>query len=386
MVEKSANPIAVIDGIVNIENQLGDFIANGPSTGIQGHIRDEYRKRCDQYANVPAWAQSLSTAAGGGLGRICEPWYGQRGFDGPISAPPFQGGQCAGVGYNAQLQYTNDQGGTNTFDFDFLGGTLRGTFVDGPQFNGQYLVGIVRENPPGVNQRLLAGGVSSPDGGNPRIVNIVRQDGQPDNCGDPPPVLAPGPNPPPDPGPTSGPEPTDDPNNPTGLPLLPVLPYIDPIGGPTPIEGPDPFAPGDGGDPVPGNPDTAPGGGDDVGNPINVDPGPNGGGDGTDFGEPPAGRVWVGALLRFTFPTTLGTIPGSAPTQPVLPQVVGNVSLVIENGLCDAVRIRSSSMCVVRPVGAVRVTGVYVNVGPGITYTIRPLSLEKCPDNACASE
>lgn len=393
MVRQSANPLAVIDAIQEVEGRLGDFIANGPSTGLQGYVRDQYRKRCDQFANSPGWAQSLVNAAGGSLGRICEPWYAARGFDGPTAQPPFTGGQCPGVSYN--LSWSATAAANNCT-----------TFTDSPQLNGRMgpisyrlIHNTALSQPVGglcpgfsTNQLLItANGVEFVGGGQARgyslnSFNVIRGDGQPDNCGDPPPELEPGPNPPPDPGPTPGPEPTTDPENPTGPPLLPIPPYDDPIGGPTPIVGPDPFDRGAEPTDIPGNPDTSPGGGDDVAEPINVDPGPGGGGNETDFGEPPDGRVWVGCLLRFTFPSSIGAIAGSGPANPVSPRVVGNASLVFEGGRGDAFQVRSGSMVVVRPTGALRVTGVYVNSDPGITYTIRPLSLKKCPDNECSSE
>lgn len=393
MVRQSANPLAVIDAIQDVENRLGDFIANGPSTGLQGYVRDQYRKRCDQFANSPGWAQSLVNAAGGSLGRMCEPWYAARGFTGPTAQPPFTGGQCPTF-YDVNVTFTIASPGcdegtfTNPLGLNVLGPISVTTNNDGqPVQPGGLCPGFSY-----TNIRLFDGNGNfvgqTGSGAGVRLVSLnpTRVDGLPDNCGDPPPVLEPGPDPPPDPGPTPGPEPTVDPENPTGPPLLPIPPYDDPIGGPTPIVGPDPFDRGAEPTDIPGNPDTSPGGGDDVAEPINVDPGPGGGGNEVDFGEPPDGRVWVGCLLRFTFPSSIGAIAGSGPANPVTPRVVGNASLVFEGGRGDAFQVRSGSMVVVRPTGALRVTGVYVNSDPGITYTVRPLSLKKCPDNECSSE
>ncbi len=393
MRRQSPNPIAVIQAIENVEGAIGNFIANGPSTGLQGYVRDQYRKRCDQFANAPGWAQTLSNASGGSLGRICQPWYDEQGFDGPVSQPSFTGGQCEGIGYVIDYEYNTvgTDGSTLEPPIEITGaasiaggipGPIQG-IEDRPSGDGTILVVTYGG---GLETIINSSAAVQGDFRNPRIIEARRFDGLSDECGDPPPELTPGPNPPPDPGPTPGPEPTDDPFNPTGPPILPIPDYDDPIGGPTPIVGPDPTDVGAEPDDIPGNPDTAPGGGDDVGEPIAVDPGPAGGGDETDFGEPPAGRSWVGCLLRFTFPPTVGTIAGSGPANPVSPRVVGNASLVYEGGRGDAFQVRSSSMVIVRPSGALRVTGVYVNSEPGITYTIRPLSLKNCPENICSGD
>lgn len=386
MVEQSRSPSAILEALQGVEGAIGDFIANGPNDGIQGYVRDQYRKRCDQFANAPGWAQALANGPAGSLGRICEPWYSSQGTDGPTRQPPFTGGQCCDGTY--RISYSGLTTSQEPFQSEI-------------DITGKIIGFGERSNQPAqptksatVTRQLCSGQVDviplyavfeSQNLGF-QLISITRIDGPPDDCGDPPAEFQPGPNPPADPGPTPGPEPTADPSNPTGPPLLPIPDYDDPIGGPTPITGPDPFDRGAEPTDIPGNPDASPGGGENVSDPIAVDPGPGGGGDETDFGDPPSGRSWVGCLLQFAFPDFIGAIAGSAPQNPVAPRVQGNASLVFEGGRGDAYQVRSGSMVLVRPTGALKVTGVFVNSEPGITYTVRPISIENCPTNECASE
>lgn len=409
MTEQSASPKSVLDALVNTENAIADFIANGPSTGIAGHIRDGYRNRCNQFANAPAWAQALGNGPTGTLGRICQPWYDAQGKDGPtINTPAFTGGQCA-VQYVYRLTSATVQRQgcpSPTFSQTVTGlpvdvGPVTGpiTNVEGRATDENIFFCASR----GVNHfttaRLFLEGASGsasvvlgPGDSQADVIGVtftgslVRVDGLPDNCGNPPETLEPGADPPTDPGPTDGPEPTDDPNNPFGPPLLPIPPYDDPLGGPTPIEGPDGISNPIGPDDLPGSTEAQPGGPENIGDPIAVEPAPGEQGEQTDFGTPPAGQVWVGALLRFEFPEELGSIPGTFPTNTVIPRTIGNASLVFGGGRGTAFPIRSASFDVFRPSPALEVQGVYVNVLPGITYTVSPVSIAKCPENLCAED
>ena len=325
--------------------------------------------------------------------RICKPYLDDNSWDLPTQAPPFTGGQCADT-YILNVQRIREDGSVQSDTNRRTRGPIRGArrvaLDSGNPPN--YSLQIGSHSPlqatancgatvdEGFAWRQFGSGV----GDDIRIVSATPCGAN--DCGDPPSELEPGPNPAPDPGPIDAPDPTDDPNNPTGPPLVPIPPYDDPIGGPIPITGPEQNPDVVGPDDIPGNPDTSPGGGDDYGDPIAVDPGPAGGGNDTDFGPPPAGRVWVGAALRFTFPPTTGTIAGSGPANPVTPRAAGNASLVFDDLRGDAHVVRSASMVLARPVGALEVTGVYVNCEPGITYTVTPLSLEKCPENSCSGE
>lgn len=393
MATKLPSPFAVLKKLLDREEELGEFIAGPDATGIRGHVQEGYRHRCRELSNVPGWARGLGGAAFGSASRICKPYWDENGWSAPTNEPAWQGGQCP-VNYNATWEQRRFNSQTQQFFWaqeSRIGTTMVGPMqITSPTNNIGCPTGTFdsREQvvpSQGAPFNIGFGGCSDVSPGYRNLV-FTRQDGSSDEGCDPPPERQPGPTPAPDPGPLPGPEPVDDPNFPEGPPLLPIPPFDDPLGGPTPIEAPeddplsfDPIA-------IPGNPDTSPGGGDDVAEPFNVDPGPGGGGVESDFGDPPSGRSWVGCLLRFTFPSSIGAIAGSGPANPVSPRVVGNASLVFENGRGDAFQIRSASMVLARPTGALRVTGVYVNSDPGITYTVRPLSLKNCPDNECARE
>jgi hypothetical protein len=369
MTGRTPNPFGVVKKFIEAEDTLADFIANGPSAGLGGWVRDGYRKRCDQFANLPGWARALGLGSAASLGRICQPYWDDGGFDGPAVQTPFSGGQCPGVSYRVQYQDIVDGAPFGSPNFVSGTGPVIGAYKD------------VAGNVGRAGIEFASGKVQTIDGGAtqigaPLILGITRPDGQPDNCGDPPGDLEPGANPPPDPGPTAGPEPSDDPANPTGPPLLPIPDYDDPIGGPTPID-----APPDAG-PTGGPAEGQPGGPENIAPGIPVDPG-EGDDPETDFGDPPEGAVWVGCLLNFTFPEEYGNIPGSGPANEVLPRTVGNGSLVFNGGRGNAEIVRSAWQYLLRPSPALQVQGVFVNVNPGITYVVYPLSIEKCPPNQC---
>lgn len=368
-------PGKIIQDLIDVQDRVADFISNGPSGGLPGHVRDQYRKRCDQFANLPPWARALGNGTTGTMNRICQPYWDNGGFDGPTVEVPFPGGQCEGVNYQIGSLGTATCP-TSVGDMSvFISGpgplslTSQST-IDTGLFPRPLLTTFVitfQDGPRNLAVRHNVGVVP--------CIRAFRLDGQPDNCGDQPGELEPGPNPPPDPGPTPGPEPTDDPDDPFGIPLLPIPDYDDPLGGPTPIEAPD--------DPVPpGSPEAGPGSPENIGEPIVVEP-TGGEGEETPFGEPPEGRSWVGCLLNFNLPSNLGGIPGSAPANRVIARVFGNGSLVFDGGRGIAERQNSAWSYLIRPTGALKVTGVYVNCEPGITYTVRPISIANCPENLC---
>jgi len=371
----SLTPSKVVDGLLAAEGAVADFIANGPSTGFGGHVRDQYRKRCNQYANLPAWARALGGVPGGAMSRICEPYWEGNGWDGPVRNTPFIGGQCP-------IRYIIDLFNVPPGGPPGLAGQL---FVTGPisAINVTQISAFTKRF-----QAIGAGGssdqrdVSYLSGGDATFGNPTPRDGDPDNCGNPPSSLDPGANPPPDPGPTTGPEPTADPSNPSGPPLLPVEPYFDPTFGDIPVVGPDD---GGGGTEPPGNPETSPGSPENVGSGIPGTETPEDGAD-TPFGDPPEGKVFIGALVKFVFPEELGNIPGSGPANRVVSRTVGNVSLIFEGGRGTAEQVRSEWVYLVRPTGALEVSGVHVNALPGTTYTVYPLSIETCPENLCGAQ
>jgi hypothetical protein len=339
-------------------------------------VRDQYRDRCNQFANLPGWAQVLGNGTSGTMDRICTPYWDDNGWDGPVAEPPpFEGGQCAGDSYRVRVQNQTVEVSLfgpeqNTFGI----GPVLGTYKDIDGFVGR--AGVLYAN--GKKQTISG---PAADVLEPSIVSVVNQTNAADDCGSLPSTPRPGPNPPPDPGPTPGPEPTTDPDNPTGAPLLPIPPYVDPIYGPTPIVAPtDGGGAGGtgGGDGLPGDPDAI---ADSAG-------GAAGGADGEDvnFGEPPDGKIWVGALVQATVDSRLGNIPGTGPQQTVYPTVIGNASLIYTGARGTNERLQAASTLLVRPTTALVLTGCRVQAQPGVNLTVRPISATTCPDNPCEEQ
>lgn len=116
----------------------------------------------------------------------------------PLPDPPFSGGQCP-VQYDVTVQITRASGAIQN---PFTVGTVR---VNGAVGSAGFLSGagnstlvFVNANPIGGSPpgRYSVGSVATNFGGgedvnSATITNIVRVDGQPDNCGDPTPVIPP---------------------------------------------------------------------------------------------------------------------------------------------------------------------------------------------------
>jgi hypothetical protein len=406
-----ANPIKIIKGLIKVQEQVGDFIANGPDTGLPGHVRNQYRNRCDQFANLPGWAQLLGNGSAGTMNRICTPYWDAGGFDGPeVAPPPFNGGQCAGAAYTVTATVTATSpytGGVLTTNIsrsaigpiteiraDALSTRSNCTLPGGGDGNFNVRDTVFRLLVTGngvlnITQSAIIAGNWGPAGCTGDVVlpsdvtvitNLVvtRNGGLPDDCGNLPDTVRPGPNPPPDPGPTPGPEPTTDPDNPFGPPLLPIPPYIDPVFGPTDIGDPDPDGGGGGaggGDGLPGDPDA-------IAEPAgSTGAGPDGAD--VDFGEPPEGRIWVAAIIEADVDSRLGNIPGTGPAQTVYPSVIGNASLIYDGARGSNNRITSDSTVITRETTALVLTGCRLQAQPGVTLTVSPISALTCPENPC---
>lgn len=374
-----ANPIKIIRKFIEVENTVGEFIRSGPDSGLPGHIRDSYRHRCDELANASGWARALGVLSRGSASRICQPYWDDQGTDGPVIDTPFSGGQCEGASYLVELAGSNSTGNPATSSRTVVGPVGGVCFGALNQFN-RLPIGAQ-----GANGCVISGGgagVTSPEHqGSWSVTSVTRVGGLPDDCGDPPGEIIPGPNPPPNPGPLPGPEPTDDPRNPFGPPLFPIPPYIDPIFGPIPIvEDPESDGPGGGGNPSGG--DGLPGSPDAIGGSAG---GTTGGADGVDvdFGEPPEGKIWVAALVKATVDTRLGNIPGTGPEQTVYPTVIGNASLIYTGARGTNERLESASTLLARSTTALVLTGCRVQAQPGVTLTVSPITALTCPDNPC---
>lgn len=382
-------PFKVIEKFIDQQNRIADFVQNGPAEGLPGHVRNQYRKRCDQFANLPGWARALGNGSTGTMDRICTPYWNDQGTDGPVSTPFFSGGQCPST-YTVVFRRRVFSGGVWGWSNNF---SRQGTGPVGVQgFAGPASCAGQNGSVPTAYNLTFNGVVSGPtplvnqcSDTSPgfEIVSVTRIGGLPDNCGNPPPTLIPGPNPPPNPGPTPGPEPTDDPFG-GPIPDLPIPPFDDPIFGPTPIE-PGDDGPGGGGGGEPGPPaggDGLPGEPDSVGDPVGSTGG-DGAGEDFPFGTPPAGKIWVGALVEATVDPRYGNIPGTGPDNTVYPYVIGNASLIYATGRSSSSRMRSRWHEIFRPVTALEVTGAFVQCRPGVSATVRPVSATICPDNPC---
>lgn len=143
----------------------------------------------------------------------------------PPPPPPFQGGQCPGILYDIEVV-------DDTFGQRFLGSPRRGALgsvvnrdvgtPENPQWEGVFTI-----DSGGNTQRIYSGASSNQNG---RIVQAIRVDGLPDDCGDP------DPDPPPEFEPVDIPETVP---NPTGGPDIPITITINaPI-----VIGPNVFAP-----------------------------------------------------------------------------------------------------------------------------------------------
>ena len=284
-----ANPILIFNRFVAAEGALKDFIRSGPSDGIQGYIRDGYRTNCRRYAKLPVWARALPSSTLGSLGRVCQPYLDDQGITSPVLDPAIPGGQCPGVNYRVFTTTTNGSTGVRNPEVDR--GIFRGPFTVTTENPGDQTCpseGGVQTNwvlrSVGSNAQIARFVSCTRFAINP-VARFVRLDGLPDNCGDTPLPPRSTDDSPTEPPPPQGFEPTVDPENPTGPPLIPLPPFNDPVGGPTPIVPlPEPTGPGGGGDqqPDPGEPGAP------------VAPGPGGDAE----GEAPPNSVLVGLRIE----------------------------------------------------------------------------------------
>lgn len=146
------------------------------------------RAACRRYADSP---DGMPGAVAAGMEAVCRPYLDDIGYGtGPGVKLPYRGGQCQGVSYLGDFNWTADNGTSETREFPFEGGALQGVYVGDRQFNFTYPIGVVRLIG-GTPMQLNFASVSNPNGGNPFISNIRRQDGQLDNCGNPPVIVVP---------------------------------------------------------------------------------------------------------------------------------------------------------------------------------------------------
>lgn len=280
-----------------------DFLANDDPVGVPAQFQRQIgRLACRSYArgggpqNLPGF-----DAAWGGL---CGPYLdsiGEAPTPGGGVDVPFSGGQCPGVNYRVSWSWsagafnsgplTADRTGPLSFD---RSGT--GSLDCGPS-GGTYTVITMREGTGNSPVNIMSGCGATLNG-----ITVQRLDGQPDECGDPPPEY-------------------DPPKIKPGLPTIPTTPVdfpgIGPIGvdinfdpdGTINVSLPDigvevgiedPFGlGGDGGGTPPGGGAPPPGDVGSPGSPEAVGPG------GEAEGEAPPGSVLTGVRVQITaFPNS----------------------------------------------------------------------------------
>lgn len=360
------------------------FWASGASEGIQDYLdlRDAIesgegsrgkggRAVCDAYAGNPtlgAAAVSQFPAGNAAMQGLCAPyWDGPDGYDPPSpggEAPLFQGGQCPGEAYEVFVASISPSTGQS--NEVRLPGTFQGPVSITPPTNPLNASGqplelswqyTVNEGRPDEDSR------TSVSDGAPTF-RVERADGQPDDCGDPDPVLTPAAPGSPPPGRGYG-EPRDigEPGNPIPITVRP--PQITPDGPVFPIEGPGgtvPFSPST---PNPSDPIVPP----SEGPPQDV----SGSGD-VDTEEPEGvdetGLETIGYRWSVTdgAPQFQSVIPGTSPR--VYSRVVGSLQLKMrgESGIIysDNLQITSEQGSIIRASDGLQVVGCSYNVLPSL--------------------
>lgn len=350
------------------------YIRDGRPVGVAANLGLELaRVACRRYGSDPA---SYPSDTALNYEKACRPYLEDIGFgSGPGIALPFRGGQCFGPGYNFTFTATDLQGNRASSE-QGTEGILVGVDQRTVSGSGNVQAGYLRQLNPTSEVEFIPLQIGNPGADlNPVISNVRRKDGLPDDCGNTEPDVR-------------------QPTGPTIVlpPIVPIIiaPDIDVdarvevnIDGTIDIDlgtgdiTIDPF--GDDDDSGSGG-DSGP---DD--SPPNPEPGPelpggNGGFGGDDlFGEPPAGRRWVGCCITITVrPTNQPPIPNTIP-EDVYASVVGNIRLVYNAAgtrqTDTPVRIQARKVCVWEAVRKLNPVGVSVDLQPGFGYSYRPYSV-----------
>jgi hypothetical protein len=350
------------------------YIRDGQPVGVAANLGLELaRVACRRYGNDPS---SYPSDTALNYEKACRPYLEDIGEgSGPGLALPFRGGQCFGAVYAFDFTFTNNQGSRQTLAQQ-SSGKLVGTYAVDVDGQDSWNFGFERQDSPGgIVVRISQGTTFGRGNPNPVISNVVRIDGGNDDCGNTEPEVR-------------------QPTGPTIVlpPIVPIIiaPDIDVdarvevnIDGTIDIDlgtgdiTIDPF----------GDDDDSGSGGDSGADdsPPNPEPGPelpggNGGFGGDDgFGEPPAGRRWVGCCITITSrPVNQPPIPNTTP-EDVYASVVGNIRLVYDaSGTRQTdtpVRIQARKVCVWEAVRKLNPVGVRVDLQAGFGYTYRPYSV-----------
>lgn len=370
-------------------NNGPDYIRDGNPTGVVDKIGQAIaRNTCRRYADNP---DAVDGERALDFEKVCRPYLDNIGYgEGPEVGLPFRGGQCNNQTYLITVSFESgpEESPSTAFIHAKHKGPIQGARVEGGGVGivsrgGAQVSSSSETNPFGCggaqvvpdNNPLMFRLIVS-NARNPRVVSItpcgvddcgnpevdVRQPIPPENPDDNPEPFNPGPD--------------IDINIDVGINVDGSI-NIDVGTGPIVI---NPFGGGgDGGGPggEPGeDPDTSP----PAPEPGPENPGGNGGFGGDDmFGEPPAGRRWVGCCIRITQTPANASVIATSEPEDVYPGVIGNIRLVCDaagNRFTDTpVRILAKHVCVWEPVQKINPVGVRVDLLPGYGYVFRPYSV-----------
>lgn len=289
------------------------------------------RAACDWAARKGDTAFGGVIVAGNPIVQVtCRPYWNSAPYDAPEEpTPPFTGGQCNDVLYLARFDTAIS--GTITTGLPgsqpFVGRVVEfGVFSteDAPQGSGTKTNYHWRLRLEDGREKTGQYGDTEATPGGPTNFRIIRADGQPDVCGDPPPSPVP---------------PVNVPNAPNdgtpfditppgweGPPIEITFDGPGPSGGDPGIPFDTPFGPGDIFGDAP-----SPGGGGDAPEPTPdgdpIDPPNSTGGDVDTDAEPEntSGRLVGYAWNLVQIPQGMGFIPGASPR--LFPRIVGGISL-----------------------------------------------------------
>jgi hypothetical protein len=190
-------------GIVGSIFEIRQAIADPNDNSLEAQVG---RKTCDVLSSVGYDQVPLNSRTGPGY--ACGGYWDDQGYDAPVDSVPFTGGQCEGVQYRLIYEFNTSQSGNpvSTNTETGLGPISGFSFVQTDSPGGssdRYEVTVTFATGPEVFNLIVGPGTV------PRVQRVERVDGQPDDCGDLPPVSEPGPS---NPGtPYGQPQPTSEP-------------------------------------------------------------------------------------------------------------------------------------------------------------------------------
>lgn len=245
--QRIPNPLDALEAGANAFDSVADAIANpDPSRPLRNAVGGAGRGYCNALGALPGLYGELLRNTQGVPSLLCKPYWDKNNYSAPTDVPPFAGGQCATNYRVSVVRGAPSNSVSNPASLANIVGpvvSMTVTFIG----NFQYRMVVTAQNlvPGGQlihTQNILAN--EAP----PKFGALVRNDGQPDDCGNVPGDLFPGPNPPPTPAPfPPGQEPGVDPD---GQPFffVPPIPPVIPGGDPTTVP-PIVPPPGGGGNP-----------------------------------------------------------------------------------------------------------------------------------------